>query len=256
MWDEAPQSVRKITSNEISHRILRIVDTLVRPLGGEVSINPTITQSMRDDGSIWPGQAHTMIGNARLENLELAIETVIAEGIPGDLIETGVWRGGACIFMRGMLEAHGDQDRKVFVADSFMGLPRPQPDIYPADRSDKLYRYRELAIPRHVVEDNFRKYGLLDSRVEFVEGFFEDTLHKLENTNFSVIRLDGDMYSSTMQALEALYPKLSSGGFCIIDDYSLKNCREAVTDFRTANGIDDEIIKIDWTGVYWRKNNS
>jgi O-methyltransferase len=254
MWDEAPQSLSRITSEKISHRILQIVDTLIRPLGGVVSISPNVTQTMRDEGSFWPGQAHTMIGTSRLGNLELAIETVIAESVPGDFIETGVWRGGACIFMRGMLEVHGDTDRKVFVADSFAGLPRPDPDRYPADGADKLYRYRELAVPRHVVEDNFRRFGLLDSRVEFVEGFFEDTLHKLENATFSIIRLDGDMYSSTIQALEALYPRLSLGGFCIIDDYSLKNCREAVTKFRTAKGINDEIIPIDWTGVYWRKS--
>jgi Predicted O-methyltransferase len=253
MWDEAMHSVDSVTSRKLSHRILKIVDALIRPLGGVVAIDPKVTQAMRDEGSFWPGQAHTMIGQARLDNLRMAVETVISEGVPGDFIETGVWRGGACIFMRGLLEAHGDTARKVFVADSFAGLPEPEPDRYPADKADKLYRFKELAIPKRVVEDNFRKYGLLDSRVQFVEGFFADTLHKLDNPSFAIIRLDGDMYSSTIQALDALYPKLSSGGFCIIDDYSLSNCRQAVTEYRAAHGITAEMIQIDWTGTYWRK---
>jgi O-methyltransferase len=104
------------------------------------------------------------------------------------------------------------------------------------------------------VEANFRKYDLLDDQVVFVEGFFEDTLHELDAKAFSVIRLDGDMYSSTIQALDALYPKLTKGGFCIIDDFGLQGCEKAVMDYRAAHGIDDAMIKVDWTGMYWRKS--
>lgn len=254
LWEEAPRPVREITSNSLRHGMLRAIDVLTGTLGGVVAWQPKITQRMRQEGMFWPSQAHTMVGQLRLQNLRMAVEAVLGENIPGDLIETGVWRGGSCIFMRGILKAYGDTKRKVVVADSFAGLPRPEPDKYPADKSDKLYKFSELAIPRSAVEDNFRKYGLLDDQVHLVEGFFEDTLHKLENEAFAVIRLDGDMYSSTIQALTALYPKLSVGGFCIIDDYSLSNCKQAVTDFRQAHGISDEMIAIDWTGTYWRKS--
>jgi O-methyltransferase len=68
------------------------------------------------------------------------------------------------------------------------------------------------------------------------------------------MRLDGDMYESTIQALEVLYPKLSPGGFVIVDDYgALESCRQAVEDFRTAGGIGEPLVRIDWTGVYWQK---
>src|SRR4051794_31147520 len=70
-------------------------------------------------GPIWPHRAHTMIGMAGLDNLRSCVEDVIARGVPGDLVETGVWRGGASIFMRGILAAHGVTDRTVWVADSF-----------------------------------------------------------------------------------------------------------------------------------------
>src|SRR5262249_5309566 len=110
----------------------------------------------------WPARAHTMIGPARLRNLRHLVECTIREGIQGDYIETGVWRGGACILMRGVLAAHGIGDRKVFCADTFAGLPRPNPEQYPADKRDRLYSFAELAIPESAVRRNFASYDLLD----------------------------------------------------------------------------------------------
>src|SRR5262249_7945660 len=157
----------------------------------------------------------------RLENLKFCVETAIRDGVPGDLIETGVWRGGACIFMRAILEAYGDKQRKVWVADSFAGLPKPNEAKYDADRGDKHHTFGDLAVPRETVEKNFEQYGLLDDQVRFLEGWFKDTLPSAPINSLAVMRLDGDMYESTIQALEALYPKLSPGGFVIIDDYFL-----------------------------------
>jgi O-methyltransferase len=70
-----------------------------------------------------------------------------------------------------------------------------------------------------------------------------------------VVRLDGDIYESTIQAFEALFDRLSAGGYLIVDDYgALPNCKTAVHDFRAARGITEDIHLIDWTGVYWRKS--
>jgi O-methyltransferase len=194
-----------------------------------------------------------MIGGKRMKNLRYACETVIREQIPGDFIETGVWRGGACIFMKGINEAHG-QDRRVFVADSFQGLPPPD-EKYAADAGDKHHTMRALSVPRSEVEDNFRRYGLLDDRVVFLEGWFKDTLHKAPIDKLAVLRLDGDMYESTTQALDALYHKLQPGGFLIVDDYFLIPCAKAVHDFRDGHGITETIKDIDGMGTYWRKNH-
>jgi O-methyltransferase len=203
---------------------------------------------------LWPRRAHTMLNVERLDNVRYCVETVLAENVPGDLIETGVWRGGACIFMRGILAAHGDATRNVWVADSFAGLPPPDPR-YPADADDRLYEIDELRVSADQVRENFRRYGLLDERVIFLEGFFAQTLPGIAAERFAVVRLDGDMYESTMVALEALYPKLSTGGFLIVDDYGIiPACRAAVRDFRDAHGVTEEIVTIDWTGVYWRKS--
>ena len=203
---------------------------------------------------MWPGYAHTMIGMQRLDNLHSCIETALREGIEGDFIETGVWRGGSCILMRAILAAHGIADRKVYVADSFAGLPKPDSAKYPADKGDTYYTHSFLAVSRDEVERNFRSFKLLDDQVVFLEGWFQDTLPNAPMKQLAVARLDGDMYGSTMDALRSLYPKLSKGGFCIIDDYALSRCKQAVDEFRTEQGILAEMKVVDWTGVYWRKD--
>lgn len=202
----------------------------------------------------WPSHAHTMIGLERLDNIRECLEGVLAEGVAGDLIETGVWRGGATIFMRAVLKAHGVADRTVWVADSFSGLPQPDPEKYPADAGDRFHTFTKLAVPLEIVRENFSKYGLLDDQVRFLPGWFSETLPTAPIDTLALIRLDGDMYESTWVALESLYPKLSPGGYVIVDDYALPACAQAVGDFRRRHGIREDICRIDWTGVYWRRS--
>jgi O-methyltransferase len=208
----------------------------------------------RELGLDWPAEAETMIGMQRLTSLQHCVETVLAEDIPGDLVECGVWRGGACILMRAVLAAYGDKTRCVWLADSFAGLPRPDTAKYKADQWHRLDLFAPiLAVSEAEVRANFQRYGLLDDQVRFLPGWFKDTLPDAPIDRIAVLRLDGDLYESTIQALDALYPRLSPGGFCIIDDYNMVSCRQAVTDYRAKHGISAEIVDIDGTGVLWRK---
>lgn len=213
----------------------------------------TTVREKRLEGKGWPGNAHTLLSVKRLDNLQQCIETILQEGIPGDLIETGVWRGGACIFMRAVLAAYGDHTRKVFVADSFAGLPKPDLTHYPADTDDFSQLNWLLAVSDTEVAENFRNYGLFDEQVVFLKGWFKDTLPQAPIEKLALLRLDGDLYESTMDALTHLYPKLSPGGFCVIDDYVLPACRAAVDDYRASQGIEARMKAIDWTGIYWQK---
>jgi O-methyltransferase len=156
--------------------------------------------------------------------------------------------------MKAVLEINGVTDRKVYVADSFQGLPPPKPDRFAVDAGDTLYAFDELRVSKQQVRLNFEKYSLLDDNVVFLEGFFEDTLPTLGADRFALLRLDGDMYQSTTEALGSLYPKLSAGGFIIIDDYALPGCRQAVEDYRTQHDIQAPKQQIDWTGIWWQKN--
>jgi len=198
-----------------------------------------------------PERAATICGRARLENVRQCVEHVLSDGVPGDLIETGVWRGGTTIFMRAMLKAHG-ADRLVWAADSFAGLPDPDLTTYPLDREFEGHGKLDIGIDE--VRGWFERYGLLDDGVRFLEGWFKDTLPTLSDRSFALVRLDGDMYGSTIEALTALYPRLSPGGFLIVDDYgAYEACRQAVTDYREQHGITELIVGVDWTAVYWRK---
>lgn len=208
----------------------------------------------RSEGLDWPAVAHTMVGMKRLNNLQHCVEAVLSEKISGDLIECGVWRGGCTIFMRGILAAYSDTSRSVWVADSFEGLPPPNPSKYPDDTGLNFHTYKYLAVNLDAVRENFRRYNLLDERVKFLPGWFKDTLKEAPIQELSVLRVDGDLYESTMDVLSNLYSRLAPGGFVIVDDYNdIPACRQAVTDFRRSNEITETIVPIDWTGIYWRK---
>lgn len=209
----------------------------------------------RTEGRDWPLTAKTMIGLRRLDNIQACVRSVLDDKVPGDLIETGVWRGGASIFMRAVLKVYDDDNRTVWLADSFAGLPKPNPKAYPADRGDRHWEQPGLTVTVDEVKSNFAEYGLLDDRVKFLEGWFKDTLPRAPIADLAVLRLDGDMYESTMDALKALYPKVRSGGYVIVDDWgAVPACKQAVVDYRNEQGVEDPIQEIDWTGVFWRRS--
>jgi len=223
--------------------------------GRRVSQQPAAAEGRRKFlGDIWPSRAHTMIGTPRLDNIQECVETVLRDGVEGDLIETGVWRGGATIFMRGLLKAHGVSDRIVWVADSFAGLPPADRSKYPKESRIEFDKLADLAVSLDEVKRNFQRYGLLDDQVRFLKGWFRDTLPSAPIRKLAVMRLDGDMYESTMDALVNLYPKLSPGGFAIIDDCQvIQSCDLAVSDFRRQHGITSPLALLPHAGAFWRK---
>lgn len=202
-------------------------------------------------GRDWPESAHTMIGLKRLDNLHDILDQVRLNKVSGDFIETGVWRGGASIFAKKYFELHG-MKRKVFVADSFKGLPPPQ---IPEDSGDSHHTIDYLRVSLEEVKNNFKLYGALDNNVIFLEGWFEDTLPNNSTiSKLSVLRMDGDMYKSTMDVFNSCYHKVTKHGFVIIDDYCIPNCRNAVDYFRQVNSIDQPITSVDQCGIFWKKN--
>jgi O-methyltransferase len=213
-----------------------------------------VARTEREFGLDWPEHAETMVGLRRLDNVQECIVDVLRRGVAGDVLEAGVWRGGTTILMRAVLAAYDDTARRVWVADSFQGLPKPDAATFPADAGLDYTGHAELSVGVQQVQANFARYGLLDDRVKFLAGWFKDTLPSAPIEQLAVMRLDGDLYESTMDALEALYPKLSMGGYCIIDDYgALEACRRAVHDYRAAHGITEELRAVDWTGAYWQR---
>jgi hypothetical protein len=202
-------------------------------------------------------QAYTLLDESGLDHLQRCTQQVVEKNIPGDLIECGVWRGGSCIFLRGLLRAYGDGRRQVWVADSFQGLPEPDPATSPLDAiSHEFLRViGGLKCSLEEVRENFQRFDLLDRRVRFLPGWFSDTLAQAPLGELALIRLDADYYESTRQALEALYHRLSPGGFVIIDDYGSAGlgARQAVDDFRRQQSIRATLRGVNENIAYWEK---
>ena len=243
-------------SLELRSRWLDLVErTLTGTLSEDKSMSPwnagEYDAATRMVGRDWPVSAFTMIGSARMKSLRSLCEMVIADGVEGDFLEAGVWRGGASIYMAAIVLAYQQKNRRIFVADSFCGLPEPS-DEYAEDAGDTHSEFTELAVSREDVERNFDRYGLKSDSVVFVEGFFKDTLHNVDTEKLALLRLDGDMYESTIQSLNALYRKVVPGGIVIIDDYVLGPCAQAVDSFRREHGIVAEIHQVDGAAIWWQ----
>ncbi len=179
---------------------------------------------------------------------------IVRKNVKGDLIEAGVWRGGASMLMKAVLDAYGDTKRHVVLADSFRGVPKPKQPR--GDHGDELHRISGyLGVPREKVQEHFSRYGLLDDRIEFVEGLFEKTMPQLAGRRWSLIRLDGDLYESLMPPLEHLYDGLSRGGFVIIDDYNtFPQAEQAIADFREQRRVTAPLRRIDEHAAFWCKS--
>ncbi|UUV07256.1 TylF/MycF family methyltransferase [Ruegeria sp. YS9] len=238
--------------------------TVARALDGTIYEDPPIlfgdtkpdyNSKNREYGWDWPSVAFTMVGSKRLANVRAMVESVIGNQIPGDFVETGVWRGGASIFAKAVLFTYGQNDRRVVLCDSFQGLPEPNEELYPHDKGSDFHKYDALAVSADSVRANFEKFGLLDDNVVFIEGFFKDTMPLVPSEQIAVLRLDGDMYESTIDPLRHLFGKVSKGGWIIVDDYHVvPAAKAAVHDYLDEVGYQPPAInEIDGVGVYFQK---
>jgi len=236
-------------------RCLQVIDRILRKRNfGLFKIKMT-SEFKRLNGQDWPPQARTMVGLKRLNNVEFCIESILSDDIEGDFVETGVWRGGVIILMKAILDENKVGSRMIWAFDSFKGLPRPDFKKYPEDRGNKLHKEKILQVSLEEVKSNFKIFDINLDGINFIKGWFKNTLPHNKVKNISLLRLDGDLYESTKLALDNLYFKVSKGGYVIIDDYNAFHfCKKAVDDFRMDNGISEPLVSIDLEAVYWRKS--
>jgi O-methyltransferase len=234
-------------------------ERFLRDIGHLRSDQLDALRSVKADGRVWRGKpsrfSHTMVGLLRLDNLERCAEAVFRDGVTGDFVEAGVCQGGAAIFLRALQVAYGESERRLWAADSFQGLPKPsmEPDLA-QDMDFSENRQPWLSWDLASVADHFRRYDLLDDGVRFLQGWFSDTLPQAPVERIALLRIDADLYQSTREVLMSLYDRVSPGGYVIVDDYgAFEPCRKAVDEFRQMQGIDAPMHRIDWTGVFWRK---
>ncbi|MBN2432400.1 MAG: class I SAM-dependent methyltransferase [Acidobacteria bacterium] len=200
--------------------------------------------------------AQTMTVRSGVDNVHYCLTEVLEGGVPGDVMEAGVWKGGLTILIQGILKAWGVNDRRVWVADSFAGLPEPDPET---DLEDAVTHYLlggvdHLRISQAEVRSAFEHFDLLDDQVCFLPGWFRDTLPAAPVERLALLRVDGDWHDSTRDCLRFLYPKLAVGGYMIIDDYGLPlGCRRAVDEYRLENRIREPLQWVNMQTVFWRR---
>eukprot|EP00959_Pyramimonas_sp_CCMP1952_P375612 7866949-Pyramimonas_sp.AAC.1 len=209
----------------------------------------------------------TMVSTPRILNVRDAALDVIRRGIPGDFVETGTWKGGCSIVMRAVNLVFGDITcRGNWLFDTFNGLPRHTIKDLDVDTLGPGGALRKMD-----PEGSYRFEGGVDTvkrhfisllgdgfmNLHFQVGVFKDTLHAANIDKISVLRLDGDMYSSTMDVLQTLYDRVESGGYVIIDDYGhWPQCKKAVHDFFDVQrnmDIHTLLRKVDYTAYFFIK---
>lgn len=239
------------------------------------------------DGREWPPSAYalSMAGIRRADNFAAAVSQAVVDQVPGQIIETGVWRGGLSFLAAQTLDVMGATTRRAYLADSFAGIPKPPNDGRRYSDQDhiahklgsgtlKTTSGGHLALTKVTdilnnnsvewVQRDARRFRLKSSRLRFVPGFFNESLKRLveeeHDVQFAVVRLDGDTYFSTWDAITVLYPRLSPGGFVLIDDFTNWNgCRDAIKHYRKRHKIKEPLTLIphrygeQHMGAYWRK---
>ena len=213
----------------------------------------------------------SMAGLRRLSNVHWLVEDALARNIPGDVIETGTWRGGMMATVAAFLRMVDATDRVVWLADTFSGIP-----LFRSDKTTKQDRdaHSILLLKQNspeLVKEFMRRLlvsgpGVTGPRMEYLVGRFDRTLRPAADSGrfrngFMVVRLDGDTYHSTMDALQVLYPLLHPGGFLIVDDYlDWLGCYNAINEYRALNNITDPIVPVYHErkervrGVWWKKS--
>jgi hypothetical protein len=209
-------------------------------------------------------QPHTLASPERIVATADAVEHVVRGGIEGALVECGVWRGGSVLAMVLTLQRLGCDDRDVYLCDTFSGMTAPTsedvsdfdpPAVGTFERATAVgqrawdFLFGEQVFGREQVEDLIFGTGYPRKRIHFVVGPVEETLPAQAPDRISVLRLDTDWYASTQHEMAHLYPRLSSGGVLIVDDYGhWKGARQAVDEYFAANGAAPLLCRTDYTG--------
>ncbi len=204
-------------------------------------------------------QPYTMTSPERLFALIQAVRYVSKAGVPGDIVECGVWKGGSMMAAAlTLLECH-DRSRNLYLFDTFDGMTRPtdrdasidgitaQALLQSSSKSDPASVWCCAALEE--VTSAMRGTGYEVERLHFVKGPVEETVPDRSPAHIAILRLDTDWYESTMHELKHLFPRLSQGGVLLIDDYGhWQGCRAAVDEYFADNKMSILLNRVDYTG--------
>lgn len=202
---------------------------------------------------------YTMTSEERLYAMNKAVEYLIKNNIPGDIVECGVWRGGSTMCALLGLVKMGKPDRNIFLYDTFDGMSEPtekDANLLGKDAKQLLDESQKTTedtmwcyAPIEDVKKNIESTSYPHQLVTYIKGKVEDTIPGTMPGEIALLRLDTDWYESTYHELKFLFPKLVKGGVLIIDDYGhWQGAREAVDQYFEENNINMLLNRIDYTG--------
>ncbi len=207
----------------------------------------------------------TMTSPERLVTLIRSVYYLEENGIEGDFVECGVWKGGSVMAMIKVLQSLNIEERDIWLFDTFEGMTEPKDmdskfDDTKAEillKNDSSRKSTVWAVSSlKEVSANISSLGYPSEKIKLIKGPVEDTLLKNKTEKIALLRLDTDWYESTKIELETLFPKLVKGGVLIIDDYGhWKGCKQAVDEYFVKQGYPIFLNRIDYTGrifiKYW-----
>lgn len=206
-------------------------------------------------GIIAENASQTLVEAPFFREAPAMMERIKAEGIAGDIVQAGVWKGGSALFLHGLNRAYG-LDRELWLADTFYGF---DPSTVKHERDLKALQafsdFQGEPLSAQKVKDLFEKHQLLDDAVHFLEGDVKDTLPGSGISQIALLHIDVDFFEPTYNTLATLYDKLSPGAYVVIDDYGVPhfNCNDAVDQFRAERGISTPMTMMTHYIAWWRK---
>jgi cephalosporin hydroxylase len=214
-----------------------------------------------DRGDILGYFPYSTMGRVRLDHLQRCLDAVRTDKVKGDLVECGTGRGGGGVFLRGYAAVWEMTDRRVWIADTFRASPSLPDDLH--ETSQEAVEILgggpglpDLRADLNTVRDAFQRFDLLDDRLRFLQGDYRDTLPTSPIRSIALLRLGDDLEDACGTILDALYDRVTPGGFVVVEDFLSPAARKSIEDFRERRGIDDPIEQVDWSGVVWRKGAS
>ncbi|MEO8603991.1 MAG: TylF/MycF/NovP-related O-methyltransferase [bacterium] len=188
-------------------------------------------------------EPYTCTGLPRVAALIRAVRYLVRSRVAGAFVECGVWRGGSMMTIALTLLDEQAADRDLYLFDTFAGMTPPADrdirddgaaaqvilDTTPRrENQNNIWCFATEAEVRR----NLARTGYPSDRIHFVKGRVEDTLPYTPELDIALLRLDTDWYESTKHELTHLYPRLSSGGVLIVDDYGdWQGAREAADEY-------------------------
>lgn len=210
-------------------------------------------------------ESYTMTSPERLYALIQAVRYIEGNGIPGDIVECGVWKGGSMMLVAKVLMSLGNMNRNLWLFDTYTGMPRPgEVDVSPTEGGAlDLFSAKQTGnntsnwcyAPLAEVQKAMYGTGYATSKIHFVQGLVEDTIPREAPARLAILRLDTDWYSSTRHELVHLFPRLSKGGVLIVDDYGhWMGARMATDEYFTEHRLHLLLTRVDSTGRIGVKN--